>query len=87
MDVSIRALMKNKCSTLRITLQKKKAAKDDSDDSDDMEDMDSIMSFSAAGKKGGKKKTGGKLSAFQLLDVEEPDVSEVLKYESILPHE
>ena len=38
--------------------------------------MDGIV-LAAAGKKGGKKKGMSAMSAFQMLDVEEPDMSEV----------
>ena len=38
--------------------------------------MDGIV-LAAAGKKGGKKKGISAISAFQMLDVEEPDMSEV----------
>ena len=60
-------------------LQKKakKVDKEDSDGSDDLEDTDGIMVLAAAGKKGGKKKGKPAMSAFQMLDVEEPDMSEV----------
>ena len=38
--------------------------------------MDGIV-LAAAGKKGGKKKGISAMSAFQMLDIEEPDISEV----------
>ena len=63
---------------LHIYLQKKgkKVDKEDSDDSDGLEDLDGIMVLAAAGKKG-KKKGKSSMSAFQMLDVEEPDISQV----------
>ena len=41
-----------------------------------MEDTDGIMVLAAAGKKG-KKQGKSSMSAFQMLDVEEPDMSQV----------
>ncbi len=59
--------------------QQKKGSKGDSDDDEDEVDgdMDDIMALAAQGKPAGQMQAKRGMSAFQMLDVEEPDLSDV----------